>query len=186
MKDTIRNKILNQRKEMSVEEVNKKSVLIQERLYATQHYDSARTIMTYVDIQNEVETRSIISRALQEGKNIVVPVCGPDYSLLPIKIDSFDELESGTMGILEPRKRKSIVEARKLDLILVPGIAFDREGNRLGYGLSYYDRFMENLSPSTVTIALAYEFQVVPQVPVEGHDQKVNMIITENEIIKCI
>jgi len=185
MKDIIRNKILNLRAGLSKNEVMEKSAKIQERLYETQHYQSSRTIMTYVDIQNEVETRSIIARAFNEGKNVVVPVCGSNYNLLPVKIESFDDLEPGTMGILEPKKTKSIVDVKKLDLVLVPGIAFDRKGNRLGYGLAYYDRFLNKLSPSTVTIALAYSFQVLPSVPREEHDHKVNIIITEKEIIRC-
>lgn len=186
MKNKLRENILDRRTKMSSEEVNDKSILIQERLYSTQHYQSARTIMTYVDIQNEVETRSIITKALEEGKNVVVPMCGPNYSLSPIKIDSFEDLRQGTKGILEPSTNSSVVDKQKIDLILVPGIAFDRKGNRLGYGLAYYDRFISDLSPSTVNIALAYSFQVLTEIPFEKHDQKVNIIITEKEIIKCV
>jgi 5-formyltetrahydrofolate cyclo-ligase len=102
-----------------------------------------------------------------------------------MKIDSFEDLEPGTMGILEPIKKRSIIDAHKLDIILVPGVAFDRKGNRVGYGLAYYDRFLKKFSPSTVKIALAYDFQVVSDIPCEKHDQVVDIIITEREIILC-
>jgi 5-formyltetrahydrofolate cyclo-ligase len=87
MKGEIRRRVLEQRKMMSPKEVNEKSKKIQEKLFRTSYYQTSRTIMTYVDFQNEVETRSIIKRALNEGKNIVVPLCGPNFSLLPVKID---------------------------------------------------------------------------------------------------
>ncbi|MGI6555050.1 MAG: 5-formyltetrahydrofolate cyclo-ligase [Bacillota bacterium] len=185
MKGEIRRRVLEQRKMMSPQEVNEKSKRIQEKLFRTSYYQTSRTIMTYVDFQNEVETRSIIKRALDEGKNIVVPLCGPNFSLLPVKIDSFDDLEKGTRGILEPTKKHDIVDVKKLDIVLVPGITFDRSGHRLGYGLAYYDRFLTQLSPSTIIIALVYSFQLVQTLPFEDHDQKVNLIITENEMIHC-
>jgi len=185
MKNVIRQKVLNMRGSMPREEVLEKSAKIHQKLFETQHYQSAATIMTYVDFQNEVETRSIIARAFQEGKNVAVPICGSNYTLLPIKIESFEDLEPGTMGILEPKKTKNIIDVKKLDLVLVPGIAFDRKGNRLGYGLAYYDRFLNSLSPATITIALAYSFQIFPTIPQEEHDHRVNIIITENELIKC-
>jgi len=184
-KEVVRKRILAERSGLSEEEVLERSIKIQERLYVTQHYQSARTVMTYVDFQNEVETRSIITRAFKEEKNVVVPVCGPNYSLWPVKIESLEDLEPGTMGVLEPSKTKTVVQKEKLDLVLMPGIAFDRHGNRLGYGLAYYDRFLAELSPSTVIIALAYDFQVLSVLPHEDHDRKVDIIITEREIIRC-
>lgn len=184
MKEEIRRRVLEQRKKMSPEEVQEKSKKIQGRFFNSAYYQSSRTIMTYVDFQNEVETRSIINRAINEGKTIAVPLTGPNFSLLPVKIESLDDLEPGTKGILEPTKI-DIVDIKKLDLVLMPGITFDRSGNRLGYGLAYYDRFLSKLSPSTMIVALAYGFQVVQTLPYEDHDQKVNLIITENETIHC-
>ncbi|NLK00858.1 MAG: 5-formyltetrahydrofolate cyclo-ligase [Clostridia bacterium] len=185
MKEEIRKTIDQIRTAMSKNEVEVKSAKIEERLYGTQHYQSAVTIMTYVSFHNEVGTRNIMSACFDDGKNVVVPICGPNYTLLPVKIKGFEDLEPGTMGILEPTKKKVIVDINRLDLILVPGIAFDRMGNRVGYGLAYYDRFLKKFSPSTVKIALAYDFQVVPSVPHEKHDQVVDLIITEKEIIHC-
>lgn len=184
MKDEIRRRILEQRKHMSSEDVEEKSERIHGRLFNSPYYQSSRTIMTYVDFQNEVETRSIINKAIGEGKNIVVPLCGQNYSLLPVKIGSLGDLEKGNKGILEPKKI-DIVDVKKLDLVLMPGVTFDRNGNRLGYGLGYYDRFLAQLSPSTMIVALAYGFQVVQTLPYEDYDQKVNLIITENETIHC-
>lgn len=185
MKEEIRRRILAKRREMSAEEVKHKSIKIQELLFGTSYYQSSRTIMTYVDFQNEVETRKIISRAIGEGKNIAVPLCGPNFSLIPVKIESIDDLGPGTNGVLEPAKKRDIIDVKKLDLVLMPGITFDRSGNRLGYGLAYYDRFLVQLSPATMIVALAYSFQVVETLPFEEHDQNVNVIITENEIIRC-
>ena len=185
MKNEIRRKVLAQREKMSPEEVKEKSFKIQERLFSSSYYQSSRTIMTYVDIQNEVETRDIISKAIEVGKNIVVPLCGPNVTLLPVKIESLDDLEPGIMGILEPIRKKNIIDTKKLDLVLMPGITFDRQGNRLGYGLAYYDRFLTQLSPATLIVALAYSFQVVSSLPREEHDQTVDFIITDEEIIRC-
>lgn len=184
MKEEIRRRVLEQRKNMPAEEVELKSQQIQGRLFNSTYYQSSRTIMTYVDFQNEVETRGIIRGAISEGKIIAVPLTGPNYSLLPVKIESLDDLEPGNKGILEPKK-VDIVDLKKLDLVLMPGVAFDRYGNRLGYGLAYYDRFLAQLLPSTMIVALAYSFQVVQTLPFEEHDKKVNLIITENEIIHC-
>lgn len=184
MKKDIRKKVLEQRNNMLPEEVEEKSKRIQDIFFDTLYYQSSRTIMTYVDFQNEVETKSIISRALDEGKVIAVPLCGPNVSLIPVKIESMDDLEPGTKGILEP-KRIDTIDAKKLDLVLMPGVAFDRNCNRVGYGLAYYDRFLTQLSPATMIVALAYDFQVVDLLPSEEHDQKVNLIITEKEIIRC-
>lgn len=184
MKDQIRRRVLEMRKLMSPEDVAQKSKQIQQRLFNSTYYQSSRTIMTYVDFQNEVETRGIINRALGEGKIIAVPLTGPNVSLVPVRIDSLDDLEAGAKGILEPKKM-DIMDVKKLDLVLMPGVTFDRSGNRLGYGLAYYDRFLKQLSPSTMIVALAYGFQVVQTLPYEEHDEKVNLIITENEIIRC-
>jgi 5-formyltetrahydrofolate cyclo-ligase len=184
MKEEIRRRVLEQRNNMLQEEVKSKSKQIQDRFFESLYYQSSRTIMTYVDFQNEVETKNIISRALDEGKIIAVPLCGPNVSLVPVKIQSLDDLESGTKGILEPKKI-DIIDVKRLDLVLMPGVAFDRNCNRVGYGLAYYDRFLTQLSPSTMIIALAYSFQVVEFLPVEEHDQKVNLIVTEDEIIRC-
>jgi len=184
MKDQIRQRMLEMRKMMSPEEVAQKSEQIQRRLFNTTYYQSSRTIMTYVDFQHEVETRSIINRAIGEGKIIAVPLTGPNITLVPVKIESLDDLEAGSRGILEPKKSE-IMDVKKLDLVLMPGVAFDRSGNRLGYGLAYYDRFLKQLSPATMIVALAYSFQVVQTLPFEEHDQKVNLIVTENEIIRC-
>ncbi len=184
MKKELRRRILEQRNNMLPEEVREKSKQIQDIFCDTLYYQSSRTIMTYVDFQNEVETKSMISRALNEGKVIAVPLCGPNVSLVPVKIESLDNLEPGTKGILEPKKIDTI-DAKKLDLVLMPGVAFDRSCNRVGYGLAYYDRFLTQLSPATMIIALAYDFQVVESLPIEEHDQKVNLIITEKGIIRC-
>lgn len=184
MKKEIRKRILEQRNNMSQEEVRSKSKQIQDRFFESLYYQSSRTIMTYVDFQNEVETKNIIRRALGEGKIIAVPLCGPNVSLVPVKIESLDDLEPGTKGILEPKKM-DIIDVKKLDLVLMPGVAFDRNCNRVGYGLAYYDRFLTHLSPSTMIIALAYGFQVVQSLPSEEHDEKVNLIVTEEEIIRC-
>lgn len=184
MKNEIRRRVLETRRMMTPEEVALKSQKIQRKLFSSTYYRSSRTIMIYVDFQNEVETRSIINRALEEGKIIAVPLTGPNFSLMSVKIESLDDLEAGTKGILEPKKI-NIVENKKLDLVIVPGVTFDRNGNRLGYGLAYYDRFLKQLSPSTMIVALAYGFQVVQALPFEAHDQKMNLIITEDETIRC-
>ena len=156
------------------------------RLTALPEYQQAETAMFYVDVRSEVRTRSSLETALLGGKRIVVPYCAGDELGL-FHLEAMDELEIRTFGILEPRDRlralpEKQVNARELDVILVPGVAFDRRGGRLGHGRGYYDRLLRDARPDTPLVALAFDCQLFPEIPTEEHDVFMDKIITENEI----
>lgn len=154
------------------------------RLEALPVFQRARCIQTYVALRHEVDTQALIPRLLQQGKRVAVPRVESGQELQQYFIQDFFELQIGAFGILEPRPDPSqCVAAESFDLVLVPGLAFDRAGHRLGAGKGYYDRFLAGIKAPK--IALAFAFQIVGQVPIEPHDQRVDMIVTENEVITC-
>ena len=156
------------------------------KLAALPEYADAATVMFYVDFRAEVRTRAFLPTAWQQGKRVVVPRCaGRRLELFSIR--GMDELEAGTYGILEPdatvrRRPECRVEPAELDLIVVPGAAFDRRGGRLGLGKGYYDRLLAAVRTDTALVALAFECQLFGEVPMEPHDIYVQKVITERAI----
>ena len=138
--------------------------------------------MVYISFGGEVMTRPIIERSWALGKEVVIPVCQKERGMIvPSLLYSFDELEPKTMGILEPISDKlREVDPQSIDLCLVPGIAFDYYGNRIGFGAGYYDRFLPLLKPTAPKVALAHSFQLtVSPLPTNPNDIPVDFIITE-------
>jgi len=187
-KKTLRSEILNKRKALSKKEVFEKSSAIAKQLFSTKQYKNANYIMCYIDFRNEVRTEEIIRTALNEGKNIIVPISVVETRQLILSqlLDYDKELEAGTYGILEPKKEFiREVKPEVIDLVLIPGVAFDRRGYRIGYGGGYYDRFLAKINSSVPKIALAFELQMVPYIKKGRYDIPMDYIITENEIIKA-
>jgi 5-formyltetrahydrofolate cyclo-ligase len=153
---------------------------------AQPEYAAARTVMFYVDVRSEVRTRNDLPAALQTGKRIVVPYCvGGELELF--HLESMDELELGMYRILEPRAELRSVAAKRvnvaeLDLIMVPGVAFDRRGGRTGHGKGYYDKLLEHARPDTSLIALAFECQLFPEIPMQPHDIFMDKVVTESAV----
>lgn len=152
---------------------------------ALPEYASAKTVMFYVDVRTEVRTRHYLPTALTHGKKIVVPYCVNDILEL-FWLESMDELEIGMYKILEPKKElrplpEKQVSVSELDLIMVPGVAFDRSGARMGHGFGYYDKLLEHARPETPLVALAFECQLFPEIPTQSHDVFMDKIITESE-----
>ncbi len=143
----------------------------------------ARTMMTYLDIGGEVRTRRYVPELWRLGKRVVVPYCNA-RELLLFDLKDMDELSPGTWQILEPKPEWRVrsdrhVDAADLDLIVVPGLAFDRYGHRLGLGKGYYDRFLQHVRPDALKISPAFECQLVDKIPVLPHDVRVDMVVTE-------
>lgn len=142
-------------------------------------YKNAKTILVYVSFNGEVETHRFIKYALKDGKNICIPkVLSKEDGMKAIKIDSFDELKKGAYGILEPEHFAKEVDEKDIDLVLMPGVAFDKNGGRIGYGGGFYDKFLKKVRENTLKIALAYDFQILNEIPLEEHDIKIDGIIT--------
>lgn len=155
---------------------------------ALPEYAAAKTVLYYVDVRSEVRTRPALPAALTHGKRIVVPWCNDRGELELFHLQDMGELAVGMYKILEPKPElRSLpakqVDVKSLDLVMVPGVAFDRRGARMGHGKGYYDKLLEHARADAPLVALAFECQLFPEIPTQAHDVFMDKIITENEII---
>lgn len=165
---------------MQPEQRTAKSREIEERLFSLPEFKAAGAVMFFASFRSEVDTEPMIRRALTFGKKVILPkVQGAELALF--EIASFDkDVSPGAWGIPEPHETKP-VRLDEIELILVPGAAFDCRGNRLGYGAGFYDKLLAAFRKTTV--ALSFEAQIVPQVPADLHDIPIKKIITERRVI---
>ncbi|MGI6224777.1 MAG: 5-formyltetrahydrofolate cyclo-ligase [Peptococcales bacterium] len=150
-------------------------------------WQEAQVIMCYLPLGNEVNTKLIIENAWAENKQVVIPVCqAKNIEIIPSLLTSFDDLEPRTMGILEPKDGKlHPVDPTIIQLALIPGVAFDLKGHRIGFGAGYYDRFLPKLASLTPKIALAHEIQISPEpIPSDEYDILMDYICTEKKLYK--
>jgi len=182
-KEELRRKIKEIRDSLSISEVLKKSNEIIARLKEMAIFRKCRVIACYISFDNEVYTHGLIKEFISE-KEILVPVIANERKLLLSHLKDWKELDSGAYGILEPRKKfLRLREYDETELVIVPGIAFDEKGDRIGYGGGYYDALLKKMN--AIKIALAYEFQVMKEIPCEEHDVKMDFIITEKRVVEC-
>lgn len=181
MKHRIRKEISDKLKSHSELEKSAKSDIIKTKLLNEEEFKKAKLVMFYISLKDEVDTLSMIDEALKTGKRVCVPVIFKEEKRLiagEIK-DRIEDLESQHFGIYQPKKgRVKKVPLEDIDLVIVPGIAFDRKNVRLGRGHGYYDRFLGSLPEKTKTIGLAFDFQVVKDLPKDPHDIPVWKTIT--------
>jgi len=149
-------------------------------------YEKAGTVMFYVDVRDEVRTRQALPEALASGKRIVVPYC-LDGELELFWLENMDELELGMYRILEPKVELRDVAAKRLtptnlDLVMVPGVAFDRKGGRTGHGKGYYDKLLQHARKDAPLIALSFECQLFEEIPAESHDIFMDKVVTEDAV----
>jgi len=149
-------------------------------------YEKAGTIMFYVDVRDEVRTRQALPEALASGKRIVVPYC-LDGELELFWLENMDELELGMYRILEPKVELRDVAAKRLtptdlDLVMVPGVAFDRNGGRTGHGKGYYDKLLQHARKDAPLVALSFECQLFEEIPAESHDIFMDKVVTEDVV----
>ena len=159
------------------------------RLTALPEYRSANTLSTYVSMPTEVQTLELITEAWNDGKKVTVPCC-IENQLRMFHLESMEDLAPRTLGILEPRdelrrREERWLDVSRIDLFVVPGIAFDRSGGRLGYGKGYYDRLLADAQPSVPKIALALECQIIDRVPMTARDIFMDYVITEKTVYRC-
>lgn len=162
-----------------------------DRFISQSWYQSAQTVLWYMHCRSEVRTLPALCRELENGKHIVVPYCtvnsNGERQLGLWRLHAVDELQPGMWNILEPpRERRPEADRRiaveELDAVMVPGVAFDKQGGRLGNGVGYFDRLLGKVRADTVLAAVCYESQLVPQLPMEVHDIYMNFVITEKTI----
>jgi len=160
-----------------------------QQLTALPEYTGARTVMLYLDFLSEVRTRWFLPTAWSEGKHVVVPYC-ENGEIELFRLDHVGELAPGTIGVLEPRRELRGHGDRKVDrsepdLIVIPGLAFDRRGGRLGYGKGYYDRFLHRIRGDATRLAVCFECQMFPEIPCLAHDVRMDMVVTEKTIYRA-
>jgi len=186
-KKEIRREILQRRDSISKNIRAEKDIAIMQRIIMLPEFLNAKTILFYASFRSEVDTIDLIKLSLHLDKRAVLPkVCKEENILRLYEIESLDELARGYMWILEP----SVDETRlrsisDIDLIIIPGAAFDSHGNRLGYGAAYYDKLLANMKKKIPIVALAYGEQIVEKIPSEPHDIKVDKIVTDTMVIDC-
>lgn len=162
------------------------SRVIVERFMALPEYASAGTVMFYIDVRDEVRTRQALPEAIAGDKRIVIPYC-VDGELELFHLESMDELDVGMYKILEPKAELRSVAAKRLrpedlDLVMVPGVAFDKQGGRTGHGKGYYDKLLEHARHDAPLVALAFECQLFPEIPCEEHDIYMDQVVTESAV----
>lgn len=165
----------------SEKERRQKSLLIKEELFSLEEFKRAKVVMFYVSTDGEVETASMIDKALEMGKKVVIPlILTKEKKLVASQIlDRTKELKPGPYGILQPiASYLRPTSLKDIDLVVVPGIAFDKEGNRLGRGKGYYDKFLSQIPQGIPLIGLAFDSQLVNRLPCLAHDLPVDKVIT--------
>ncbi|MEZ4600018.1 MAG: 5-formyltetrahydrofolate cyclo-ligase [Syntrophotaleaceae bacterium] len=177
-KKSIRAEVLTRRRHLAAETCLRWSLSAQERLLESSEFRRAAAVALYSPVQNEVFTEMLFHQAVQHGKLVTYPrVRGSELEF--VQVDESSNLQPGAFGVLEPRGDR-VVETSRLDLVVVPGVAYDREGHRLGYGKGFYDRCLHGKRRPRFLAGLCFELQIVNKLPAEAHDVRMDMVMTEN------
>lgn len=183
MKKELRKNILDQRNNLASFEVLDKSVLITENLIEEDLFEENMNVLVYMDFRNEVMTEFLRAYLETIHANIILPKTFFKEKKMTLHlIENIESLVISKYGILEPTTENEI-DAEAIDIVIIPGVAFDKAGYRLGYGGGFYDRLLPKLKKQP-KIAIAFDLQLVEEVPREVHDSQVDMIITETQVIK--
>lgn len=179
-----RNKIIKRRRELSLDYRLKASDEILQKLTILDEYKNAESVLAYADANGEVMTDKLILTAMLAGKKVYAPLCGEDFSMDFYRIHSLDDLYPGAYGIREPAPvpQNELTESVVSDdtLIIVPGVMFDKNGNRMGYGKGYYDRYLSRMNIKH-RIGIAYDFQIMDALDVKATDVPMTLIITDKD-----
>ena len=180
-KRSIRAQFLAERRSRPLDNCINSSEEIQQRFLQSELFRCAGCLALYSAIHNEVLTGTVSARALDAGKTLVYPRIKDD-DLEFVQITSLTELVPGAFGVLEPQGGR-LVPVEELDLVVVPGIAFDHVGHRLGYGRGFYDRALAACRADCAKVGFAYDSQLLAALPVTEHDQRLSLLITESHIL---
>lgn len=186
LKDDLRKNMLLQRKTMKMDNVSAFSNEIVETIIKLPEFISCKNIMMYLSFKSEVNTYDLAKWCLDNGKKVIVPYCIRETrEIIPFEIHNLTtDLTKSSFGIMEP-KHESLKRAniKDIDLIIVPGVVFDEHCNRIGFGAGYYDRFLPEKLKTTPTIGIAYDYQVISEIPTGIYDVPLDFIITEKRTI---
>ena len=186
VKSQIREEIAEKFAALSANEIAEKTKAIENRLFDFANFLESKIALLYVNNKHEVLTGNILKRAYIYNKIVVLPVYNTENFEMELKkVDNLEkDLNPGPRDILQPdESRCKVVPIDKIDIAIIPAVALDEKGGRIGSGKGYYDRLIPRLAITTRKVALAFEAQIIPQVPIESHDKHVDIIITENRVI---
>ncbi|MDH3829470.1 MAG: 5-formyltetrahydrofolate cyclo-ligase [Desulfobacterales bacterium] len=186
VKSQIREEIAEKFAALSANEIAEKTKAIENRLFDFANFLESKITLLYVNNKHEVLTANILKRAYIYNKIVVLPVYNTENFEMELKkVDNLEkDLNPGPRDILQPdESRCKVVPIDKIDIAIIPAVALDEKGGRIGSGNGYYDRLIPRLAITTRKVALAFEEQIIPQVPIESHDKHVDIIITENRVI---
>ena len=182
-KDEIRKVNKLKRSQMAKEEVLEKSRRAADSFFASELYKEASQIMLYIPLGNEVDVCAVMDRALGDQKTVVVPVTdAKSGEITPCIVSKDTEFEEGAFSVLEP-KVKTLADMTKTDVVLVPGIAFDKHGGRVGFGKGCYDRLLE--TSDAVMVGVCFGFQISDEIEIEETDVKMDFLISESGLLRC-
>jgi 5-formyltetrahydrofolate cyclo-ligase len=185
-KSQIRSDIAKTLATLSEKEIVAKTKAIENKLFEFANFLESKIALMYVNSDSEVPTHKILARSYAYSKILVLPAFRPEsFEMTLMKVDDLNhDLKSGSRGILEPdADRCKVVPIERIDIAIIPAVALDEKGGRIGSGDGYYDRLIPNLAITTRKVALALEEQIIPQAPIESHDKHVDIIITDKRII---
>ena len=180
----LRKSIIERRSRMSLPARQTANRIISKRVLAMGGFNDAQTVMAYMSIAAEFSTMEFVRATLTQGKILILPKVNRDEKKLDLfHVKNIDtDLVPGVWGILEPNpERCAKILAEDIEFVLVPGVAFDAQCNRLGYGGGFYDRLLEDLGPFASLVAPTFALQIVERVPIEVHDIPLNVIVTEEQ-----
>ena len=182
-KKALRKEMRSRRASMSKEDRDIASHKIVSNLLDNLIYKSADTIMAYSSMPEEIQLNELFDNAFSNDKILAIPLIIGRGTMRPVFLPTVEDLVVGDFGIMTVRQdKRQFVEFDNIDCVIVPGAAFDRQGNRLGLGGGYYDRFLQRV-PNAKRVALSFDYQLLETVPAEPHDAKMDIIITESETL---
>jgi len=185
-KSEIRERIISDIQSLAEADLATKTSQIADRLFGFANFLEAHIALLYMSHQNVVDTQDIVRRCFEYRKIVALPAFQVEkFGMQLFKVDDFDaDMKMGPRHIMEPDPEKcKIIPIERIDIAIIPGVALDEKGGRIGSGEGYYDRFIGKLPITTRKVALSLECQIVPQIPMESHDKYMDIIITEDRII---
>lgn len=182
-KTTIRETLLHRRRRIPSDQCMTLSLEAQRNLFSSDLFKEAATLALYSSVHNEVYTELLFAEARTQNKRVAYPRVCPD-GLEFVETADRDNLRHGCFGVLEPGDGP-VIDVEKLDLLVVPGVAFDHSGHRLGYGKGFYDRALRAAPSSCCLVGLCFDFQRVAALPYEAHDVRMNVVVTEEGCHPC-
>ncbi|MDY6065884.1 MAG: 5-formyltetrahydrofolate cyclo-ligase [Finegoldia sp.] len=179
-KKSIRKQMQEKRDNIANKEAVDKDLL--EKLRGLDEFKNSNNFFIFVSCKSEFDTHDLIRDLIEDGKKVYVPFVVGEGQMIYTEVKSFDDLEPGSYGILEPKE--PLKSTDNLDFILVPGLAFDKNGYRIGYGGGFYDRFLDSLDENAHRVSVAYDFQIFDDLDPDSYDQPVEKIITPSRVLE--